>query len=233
MARAERDAVRRTGLRDARLVQRDDICVPLDYQRRRTRDCGLCAIEPVHHTRLLEGRGFGRIQVLGLRVPHGACAEADDLPLKIPSRKYDAVAKSVVQAAVSLALAHQVGRGEFFGREPELEQVLGQEVSPRSESELPPHRNFAPKASAPKVFPGREGVVGLKEPVAEPLGSGLVGGDDPQLDSGDGLLTRPHLFVAKVKSDLACKPFDSFRERKTLRLLNEVIDVATLMAAET
>ncbi len=61
--------------------------------------------QPVQLRALAEQRSLGRVQVLGLALPHHAPAEADHGPLGVADREHDAVAEAVVAARLAVRIA--------------------------------------------------------------------------------------------------------------------------------
>ena len=114
-------AERCEGVGDPRLMQPHHIHVPLDDQQALEVDARLsCLVQPVELPALVKQRGFGRVEVFGLALVDDPAAESEHAAARIADRKHQAVAKTVVESALTAVLAAALIP---FDDEPELRQA--------------------------------------------------------------------------------------------------------------
>ena len=86
---------------DPELGQGDHVHVALHHQEPRPLAPGLLGlVEAIELPPLVEDRGLGRVQVLGLAVPQHAPAEADDPAATVADGEDDALAQAIVALAI-------------------------------------------------------------------------------------------------------------------------------------
>ena len=215
---------------ESRLVQRDHIHIALNRNHAVGARGGAGEIDAVEGAPLGKNRGFGAVDVFGLRVAQGAAAEADDAAAAVADREHDAVEEQLAAWRTVLAGAQQAG----FQQARRRDRLAGQRLGQRTATLAGPAQAEAPdrgvgQAAAPQIGqcgrPCRRGEIGLV------VGRGglqhLVQVEPPLLALRGG-----RRGLGDIEPGLARQHLHGIHEGAALRLHDEADRVAMRAAAE-
>ncbi len=230
-------------LREAELGQRDHVHIALGHQAiagLADRAAGL--EQAVQLMALVEDRGLGRVQVLGLALVQHPAAKADAFALDVADREHDPVAKAVVALGRPGFLAR--ARWRFLGRDHEsgLDQLRALVVGQHGGQEAPALGRIAQaeglgdlprQAAALEVVLRALGlaqllVVAGGHLVEQVVERGLL----LALLGGAGALLRAQVFLRHLQAGLLRQVLDRLDEADAGVLHQEADRVAMLAAAE-